>query len=120
MAEKDLVQDMTKGNETKLLLKFMLPMLLGNIFQQVYNIADSIIVGKFVGSNELGAIGCTASITFLFFSICQGIGFGAGIMVSQFFGAGKSNEVRKTLTNSFYIVVGLGFVLSVIGYIQFF
>ena len=117
MAEKDLVQDMTKGNETKLLLKFMLPMLLGNIFQQVYNIADSIIVGKFVGSNELGAIGCTASITFLFFSICQGIGFGAGIMVSQFFGAGKSNEVRKTLTNSFYIVVGLGFVLSVIGYI---
>lgn len=116
MADKALVKDMTKGNETKLLIGFMLPMLLGNVFQQVYNIADSIIVGNFVGSNELGAIGCTASITFLFFSICQGIGSGAGIMVAQFFGAEKTKEVRKTLTNSFYIVMLLGIILSVLGY----
>lgn len=116
MTQSKLVKDMTHGNETKLLISFMLPMLVGNIFQQVYNIADSIIVGQFVGANELGAIGCTASLTFLFFSICQGLGMGAGIMVSQFFGARKDAEVRKTLTNSFYIVAIFGIAMSVLGY----
>lgn len=117
MERVKLVQDMTRGNETKLLLKFMLPMLLGNIFQQVYNIADSIIVGQFEGADALGAIGCTASLTFLFFSICQGLGMGAGIMVAQFFGAGREENVKKTLTNSFYIVVASGILLSVTGVI---
>lgn len=117
MARGQLVQDMTEGNETRLLIKFMLPMLLGNIFQQVYNIADSIIVGQFVGSTELGAIGCTASLTFLFFSICQGLGMGAGIMVSQFFGARKDEDVKRTLTNSFYVVVISGILLSVLGFV---
>ncbi len=117
MARGQMVQDMTTGNETKLLIKFMLPMLFGNIFQQVYNIADSVIVGKFVGSNELGAVGCTASITFLFFSVCQGLGIGAGIMVSQFFGGKKTEDVKKTLTNSFYIIMVSGAVLSILGFI---
>lgn len=115
MARGEIIQDMTHGNETKLLIKFMLPMLFGNIFQQVYNIADSVIVGKFVGSNELGAIGCTASLTFLFFSICQGLGSGAGIMVSQFFGAGRDEDVKKTLVNSFYVVMTSGVLLSLFG-----
>lgn len=115
MARGEIIQDMTHGNEMKLLIKFMLPMLFGNIFQQVYNIADSVIVGKFVGSNELGAIGCTASLTFLFFSICQGLGSGAGIMVSQFFGAGRDEDVKKTLVNSFYVVMISGVMLSLIG-----
>ena len=102
MAKTSVVRDMTTGNETKLLINFMLPMLVGNIFQQLYNIADSIIVGQHVGSDSLGAIGCTAPITFLFFSICQGLGMGAGIMVAQYFGAGNKEQVQKTLTNSFY------------------
>lgn len=115
MAKTSVVKDMTTGNETKLLINFMLPMLVGNIFQQLYNIADSIIVGQYVGADSLGAIGCTAPITFLFFSICQGLGIGAGIMVAQYFGAKNEEQVKKTLTNSFYIVALSGLLLSVLG-----
>ncbi len=115
MARSSVVKDMTHGNETKLLLNFMMPMLVGNIFQQVYNIADSVIVGQYVGSNALGAIGCTGSITFLFFAICQGIANGAGIMVAQYFGAGNEEQVKKTLTNSFYLVALSGIILSILG-----
>ncbi len=115
MARSSVVKDMTKGNETKLLLNFMMPMLVGNLFQQVYNLADSVIVGRYVGSNSLGAIGSTASITFMFFALCQGIASGAGIMVAQYFGAGNKEQVKKTLTNSFYLVVLFGITLSLLG-----
>ena len=115
MARGQLVQDMTNGNETKLLIKFMMPMLFGNIFQQFYNIADSIIVGRFVSDNALGAIGCTASVTFLFFAMCSGLASGAGIMVAQYFGASKEDDVKKTLTNSFYMVVIFGVFFSILG-----
>ena len=79
------VLDMTKGNETKLLLKFTLPMLVGNIFQQFYNMVDSVIVGRFVGTNALGAVGSVGSITFLFFSLCMGLGSGIGILIFDHF-----------------------------------
>ncbi|MDE6625668.1 MAG: MATE family efflux transporter [Lachnospiraceae bacterium] len=110
-----LVKDMTQGKVTPLLIKFMMPMLLGNLFQQLYNIADSAIVGQHEGANALGAIGCTGSLTFLFFSFCNGLASGAGIIVAQHFGAGNEKEVKKTLANSFYIVVLSGVLLSVLG-----
>lgn len=90
------VCDMTKGNEVGLLLRFALPMLVGNIFQQLYNMVDSIIVGKFVGSNALGAIGAVGNLNFLFFSLCLGLTSGIGILISQFFGAGKDEYVKKS------------------------
>lgn len=61
------VIDMTEGNEVSLMIKFSLPMLIGNVFQQLYNMVDSIIVGKFVNANALASIGVTSSIGFLFF-----------------------------------------------------
>ena len=88
-----LVKDMTHGRETPLLLRFMLPMLLGNLFQQVYNLADSVIVGQHEGANALGSIGCTGSITFLFFSFCNGLSMGAGILIAQYFGSGRGDKV---------------------------
>lgn len=112
-----LVKDMTKGKETPLLVRFMLPMLLGNLFQQVYNLADSIIVGQHEGSLALGSIGCTGSITFLFFSVCNGLSVGAGILVAQYFGSGKKEEVKRTLVTSFYILLVLGTLLSIVGYL---
>ncbi len=115
MKRSSVITDMTKGNETRLLINFMMPMLIGNIFQQVYNIADSIIVGQFEGANSLGAIGCTGAITFLFFSICHGLTSGAGIMVSQYFGAGNDENVKKTITNSFYVISLIGILLSIAG-----
>lgn len=84
----DVVQDMTKGKEIPLLIKFTVPLLIGNLFQQCYSIVDSIIVGRVEGVNALGA-GCTNWITYIFFACCNGIGIGAGIMVAQLFGAAE-------------------------------
>ncbi|KAI4444934.1 hypothetical protein C823_007956 [Eubacterium plexicaudatum ASF492] len=95
--KEDYVCDMTKGNAAGLLLRFAFPMLVGNIFQQFYNMADSIIVGKFVGSNALGAVGSVGSLNFMFFSLCMGLGAGLGVLISQYFGAGEDEQVKKLL-----------------------
>lgn len=111
------VCDMTKGNEVGLLLRFALPMLVGNIFQQLYNMVDSIIVGKFVGSNALGAVGAVGNLNFLFFSLCLGLASGIGILISQFFGAGKDDYVKKIIANSVYIIIISGAVMSIISFV---
>jgi Na+-driven multidrug efflux pump len=73
--QNKFVKDMTKGNPMQLLIQFSLPLLVGNIFQQLYNMVDSIIVGNFVGANALGAIGTTNSLNFFFFSLGLFTGF---------------------------------------------
>ena len=70
--ENKSVSSMTEGNPIKLILMFTIPMLVGNLFQQLYNMVDSIIVGRFVGANALAAVGATGSINFLFFSMSFG------------------------------------------------
>ena len=70
--EKKAVYSMTEGSPAKLLLKFTIPMLIGNLFQQFYNMVDSIVVGRFVGSNALAAVGATGSLNFLFFAMSFG------------------------------------------------
>lgn len=112
---KQYVMDMTKGNETSLLLRFTLPMLVGNIFQQFYNMVDSIIVGRFVGTNALGAVGSVGCITFMFFSLCLGLGSGIGILISQYFGAGQDDYVKKIIANAIYITLGTGVLMSLCG-----
>lgn len=112
---KQYVLDMTKGNETSLLLRFTLPMLVGNIFQQFYNMVDSIIVGRFVGTNALGAVGSVGSINFMFFSLCLGLGSGIGILISQYFGAGQDDYVKKIIANSIYITLATGVLMSLCG-----
>ncbi|MBR5116492.1 MAG: MATE family efflux transporter, partial [Lachnospiraceae bacterium] len=72
--------NMTEGSPTGLLIRFAVPMLIGNIFQQLYNLVDSVIVGRFVGSAALASVGATASVVFLFFALCNGIGNGGGII----------------------------------------
>ena len=99
--------NMTRGNPVYLLLVFAIPMLAGNLFQQVYNLADSIIVGKGVGANALAAVGATNSISFLFFALCNGIGSGGGIITAQQFGAGNEEKVKKTIVNAGYILFGV-------------
>jgi len=107
---------MTKGNPAVLLAMFTLPMLIGNVFQQAYNFADSIIVGKFVGSEALAAIGATNSVTFLFFSICNGIGSGSGIVTAQCFGAGETSRIKRSISNAAYIMFSASLVMAVIAY----
>ena len=90
---KKYVKDMTEGNELTLLLGFSLPMLVGNLFQQFYNMVDSVIVGKYIGKNALAAVGTTGSLNFLFFSLCIGLTGGIGVVISQYFGANDEKNV---------------------------
>ncbi len=105
---------MTSGNEIMLLIKFTIPMLLGNLFQQFYNLADTVIVGQFGGEYGLASIGAVGSVNFLFFSLCMGMGAGVGIMISQNFGAGKDEYVKKIVGNSIYITLVAGILMSVV------
>lgn len=114
MREK-YVCDMTEGNVLALLLKFAVPMLVGNIFQQLYNIVDSIIVGRYVGPVALGAVGAVGNLSFVFFALCLGLSSGIGILVSQYFGAGKDDKLKCTISNSVYIITISGTVMSVAG-----
>ena len=102
--QNKFVKDMTKGNPMQLLIQFSLPLLVGNIFQQLYNMVDSIIVGNFVGANALGAIGTTNSLNFFFFSLVAGLSVGIGIIVAQYFGFGDEEKVKDAIGNSIWII----------------
>ena len=110
------VKDMTVGSEMSLLVKFALPMLIGNIFQQFYNMVDSIVVGRHVGAKALAAVGVTGSLNFLFFSLCIGLTGGIGIVISQYFGAGDEKSVKKAIFNSIHIILVSGFIMSLLGF----
>ena len=73
---------MTEGSPAKLILRFAMPLLIGNLFQQFYSIVDSAVVGRFVGENEFGGIGCTGSIDYLIFSLGYGMSAGIGVLVA--------------------------------------
>ncbi len=113
--KKNFTTDMTTGSPIKHILKFTLPLLIGNLFQQLYNMVDSIVVGKFVGEDALAAVGSCGSTNFLFFSLGNGLGLGIGVIVSQYFGAGDNRNVRKTIANSYYVLVSTSVIVSIIG-----
>lgn len=91
--------DMTKGNPLSLMLRFMLPLLLGNIFQQLYNMADTIIVGRYVGSGALAAVGSTGTVMFLLTGFAQGITSGFSVLTAQRFGAGDTEGMKKSVAS---------------------
>ena len=115
---KDHVTDMTVGDPVKHIIFFALPTLIGNLFQQVYNFADSMIVGRFVGANALAAVGATFSVTFLFFALCNGIGSGGGIIASQFYGAHDDDKVRNCIVNTGLIMLAVPLAFGVIGFVS--
>lgn len=116
MAAKQKTINMTEGNTVRLILTFSLPMLIGNIFQQLYNFVDSIIVGQFVGADALAAIGATGSITFFFFALCNGIGSAGGIITSQFFGEGSTDKVKNCIANTAYIMLVVPISIGIIAF----
>ncbi len=109
------ITDMTVGSPARHILKFALPLLIGNLFQQLYNMVDSIVVGNFVGKNALAAVGTCGSMNFLFFSLSSGLAIGIGIIVAQYFGAKDEKNVRSTIANSFYVLISAALTVSVIG-----
>lgn len=111
---KQSICDMTVGNETSLLLKFALPMLAGNIFQQFYTMVDSIIVGNYVGKNALAAVGTTTSLNFFYFALCNGFATGTGVLMSQYFGKKDHERVKDVIGNSVYLLFGMGILVSLL------
>jgi len=108
---------MTEGSPVSLIVQFSVPMLIGNLFQQLYNLVDSVIVGQFVGADALAAIGATGSVTFLFFALCNGIGSGGGIITSQFFGNGDSSKVKRCIVNTGYIMVVFPVIVGTVAFV---
>ena len=111
------IVDMTRGNVTRLLIQFSIPMLIGNLFQQAYNLGDSMIVGQFLGSNALAAVGATGSVTYLFFSICSGIGSGCGVVAAQSFGAGDDVLTKRAIANAAYLMFSTALIMGVMAYL---
>lgn len=113
--KKTNMADMTIGSPARHILTFALPLLLGNLFQQLYNMVDSVVVGNYVGKNALAAVGTCGSMNFLFFSLSSGLAIGIGIIVSQFYGARDEQQVRNTIANSIYVLVAAALLVSVLG-----
>lgn len=110
--------DMTQGNPTKLLIQFALPLMVGNLFQQAYTLADRVIVGQFVGPNAFSAVGATTALANLFMSVCMGMSIGTGVVVSQYYGAKDKKSIAMAIANSTYINVLLAIVTTVIALIS--
>lgn len=106
MARREIQTDMTVGSPFKIILNFTIPIFIGNVFQQFYNMADTMIVGKFVGTEALAAVGSVGTIVFLIIGFLQGLTAGFSVLTAQRFGAGDMKNMRKS--------VGTACVLSVI------
>lgn len=106
---------MTQGNVWKLLVTFSIPLIIGNLLQQMYNTADSIIVGNFVGSNGLAAVGSGTALINLIIAFAQGASVGAGVVVSQYIGADKKDKIKISVHTSICISIILGLIFSLLG-----
>ena len=107
-----MTRDLTTGSPMRLIAGFTLPTLLGLLFQQLYNLVDTMIVGKLLGSAALAAVGSTGSISFLVIGFCMGICNGFAIPVAQRIGAGEPSKMRRYVANAAYLGAGIAVVLT--------
>lgn len=110
---KDMTRDMTKGSPAKLILYFTIPLLIGNIFQQLYSMADTMIVGRTIGVDALAAVGATGSLMFLVIGFAQGLTSGFSVITAQRFGAGDEKGVRKSVTTSIVLSIIITIILTI-------
>ena len=106
---------MTQGTPWKHLIRFAMPILLGSLLQQLYNTADTIIVGQYYGQDALSAVGTTGSFTFLFMALALGFSSGNSVVVAQFFGAKDEKQVRITASTGILMLMGMGALAAVLG-----
>lgn len=107
-------RDLTRGKPMSLILRFCLPLFAGNLFQQLYNLVDTIIVGQFVGKTALSAVGSVGSLSFMVIGTIIGLCSGFAIPVAQAFGAEDRPKMRRIMAHITYLAVGLGAVISVV------
>ena len=109
------MKDLTEGKEGKLILNFALPMLLGNLFQQLYNVVDSIVIGRVLGKEALAAVGASFPLIFMLISFVVGIAMGSTIIIAQYFGARKMDMVRKAIDTLYVFMFFASIILMIIG-----
>lgn len=109
------VKDMTKGSPYSLMMGFALPIFLSQVFQQLYNTADALIVGKFLGTNALAAVTSSGTLIFLLISFFMGTAMGGGVVISKFFGAGDKEQVSRAIHTILAFGIVSGIVLTVVG-----
>ena len=109
------MKDLTEGKEGKLILQFAMPMVFGNVFQQLYNVVDSIIIGNYIGKEALAAVGASFPIIFLLIALVIGLGSGFTIIVSQYFGAKKYDQVRRTIDTTYIILFFAAILITITG-----
>jgi putative MATE family efflux protein len=111
----NVIKDLTLGNPKKMLWLYSLPMFISVIFQQIYNIADSVIVGKFVGEDALAAVGASYPITMLFMAVAVGSNIGCSVIISQYFGAKKIGRLKTAVSTIFISTAVISGVLTILG-----
>ena len=109
-----MTKDMTQGKPVKLILGFAVPLLFGYLFQQFYNLIDTLIVGQYLGVNPLAAVGSTGSVNFLVIGFCMGICVGFSIPIAHKFGAGDFAGLRKFVANSVWLGVAFSAVMTIV------
>ena len=109
---KTVQHDMTSGSPMKMILSFTYPIFIGNVFQQFYNMADAVIVGKFVGTKALAAVGSTGTIMFLIYGFVVGMTAGFTVLTAQKFGAGDMKAMRQTVAGASILSLIVGLILT--------
>ena len=110
-----MMKDLSEGETGKVLLKFTLPMFVGVIFQQLYNIADSVIAGRYAGDNALAEVGASYPITMIFIAIAFGSNIGCSVVISNLFGQKEWKQMKTAIYTSLVTSFVLSAVLSVFG-----
>jgi len=110
--KKTLTRDMTTGNAMKLIWQFSIPLLLGNVFQQMYNLIDTAIVGRYLGISALSSVGSTGAVCFLIIGLCLGMCAGFAIPIAQRFGAKTYSEMRNYVMNAAYLATVMAIVIT--------
>lgn len=110
-----IMKDLSIGKERKLIFQFAMPMLIGNLFQQLYNVVDSMVVGKYIGKEALAAVGASFPIIFTLMSLLIGVAIGSTIVIAQYFGAKDIEKVRKTIDTLYIFMFFASIVISVAG-----
>lgn len=110
-----MITDLTQGSSRKMLWAFSIPMLLSVMFQQMYNIADSIIAGRFIGEDALAAVGASYPITMIFMAVAVGSNIGCAVVVSRLFGGRQYGKLKTAVCTIFFACIGVSIVMTVLG-----
>ncbi len=109
------MKNLTEGNSGSLIFKFAIPMLIGNVFQQLYNIVDSIIVGRYVGKEALAAVGASFPLIFMLISFVVGVAMGTTIIISQYFGARDMKMVKRSIDTMYIFLFVASIIVTILG-----